>query len=82
MADRRFDLLIPSFSCGLSGGSDTDSSAKYLGNEAAQVPEPSLNQEYVVLKTEDFARLHAMFPHLPSQPQVYIQIYFDTHIHV
>lgn len=72
MADQRFDLLsqIQSFICDHSGGSGTISSPKSSTNEAAQVPEPSLNQEYVVLKKEDIARLHAMLPHLP--PKVYI----------
>ncbi|KAK1402408.1 2-C-methyl-D-erythritol 4-phosphatecytidyltransferase [Heracleum sosnowskyi] len=54
-------ILNATSSCG------TNSSAKSFGNEAAQVPEPSLNQEYVVLKKEDIARLHAMLPHLPPK---------------
>ncbi|KAL8156091.1 hypothetical protein AgCh_001250 [Apium graveolens] len=54
-------ILNATSSCG------TINSAKSSVNEAPQAPEPSLNQEYVVLKKEDIARLHAMLPHLPPE---------------
>lgn len=44
------------------------------------VPKPSSEQEYIVLKTEEVARLHAMLPHLPAKVHMF-KLYSDTHMY-
>ncbi|KAL1802023.1 hypothetical protein ACET3Z_030670 [Daucus carota] len=61
------DMILAEKILNATSSCDASSSATSFGNEVVPVPKPSSEQEYIVLKTEEVARLHAMLPHLPAK---------------